>query len=314
MQDIRPMGAVGLPKGQKGKDKLESLYKNPLYSAEKKFDGSRYTLRIDNNGGLFLQSRKESVKGGMCDKTDRVPHIIEEAGRLPVGTILDGEIDILEGRNFHYVQGCMGSLPERAIQIQEENQKLYYKCFDILEYKGRDLRNIPLRERREILDRLLKSEIKFQYIILVEQIKDEKEKRELFDKEIEKGMEGIILKNLEAIYQEDKKPANTWYKVKLVDTFDGVVVGYNPGQGKYTGTVGSLKVAQYLNGVLIEVADCGGMTDKLRDIFKKRIDKGERFIIEFAAQEPEAHNRYRHPRFKRVREDKNERDCIYGQK
>lgn len=307
MRDIRPQGAQGTTK-----EKIEAAYSNPDYVAEKKFDGSRYTIQVDIKGKIYLQSRSLSVNGGMCDKTDRVPQIINEAKCLKPGTVLDGEIDIREGRNFHYVQGCMGSLPERAIQIQKEDKMLYYKCFDIIEYEGKDLKNIPLRERRKILEDLFKENI-FKYIILVSQVKDEKGKRALFDTEIELGSEGIILKNLNSIYVEDKRPSNTWLKVKLTQTYDGIVIGYNLGTGKYTGTVGSLKVAQYLNGELIEVAECGGMKDELRDVFKKRIDKGERFIIEFAAQEPEVHNRYRHPRFKCIREDKNEKDCIYGQ-
>ena len=110
MRDIRPMGAVGLPKGEKGKEKLESLYTNPLYIAEPKFDGSRYTIKIEINGKIYLQSRRESVNGGMCDKTDRVPHIIQEVKNLKSGTVLDGEIDILEGRNFHYVHPSLFEL------------------------------------------------------------------------------------------------------------------------------------------------------------------------------------------------------------
>lgn len=332
MKDIKPMGAVGIPlkpgKEQERKDFLEALYKSPLYVAEKKFDGSRYTIQIESKGKIYLQSRSESVKGGMCDKTDRVPHIIEEAWELLFGTIIDGEIDIPEGRNFHYVQGTMGSLPERALEIQTgnpirteeikgkeiiiEGPKLVYKVFDVIEYKGKDLRNTPLRERRKILEDML-GEHSFEYIRIVEQIKDEKGKRELFDKEIEAGSEGIILKNLDGLYVEGKKPAHTWYKDKLVNTYDGVVIGYKSGTGKYTGTVGSLTVAQYLDGVLTEVAFCGGIKDELRDEFKKRIDKGERFIIEFKAQEPEVNKRYRHPRYKRERLDKTEKQCIYGQ-
>lgn len=307
MRNVKPQGACGATK-----EKIEAAYINPDYIAEKKFDGSRYTIQIEKNGKIYLQSRSESVSGGMCDKTDRVPHIIKEVRILSGDTILDGEIDILYGRDFHYVQGCMGSLPERAIQIQKEDRMLYYKCFDILKFKGEDLRNRPLKERRAILERLLKPGL-FKYIILVEQIIDEQEKRKLFDEEIEKGSEGIILKNMNSIYVEDKRPANTWIKVKLTQTYDGIVIGYNLGTGKYTRTVGSLIVAQYINNILTPVADCGGMTDKKRDEFKKRIDKGERFIIEFAAQEPEVHNRYRHPRYKRERLDKNEKDCIYGQ-
>jgi len=308
MKNIRPMGATGTTK-----EKIEAAYINPDYVAEKKFDGSRYVIQIDNKRNIQLTSRSLSVKGGMCDKTDRVPQIIEDIKKISKEIILDGEIDILEGRNFHYVQGCMGSLFERAIQIQKEEQMLYYKCFDILEYKGEDLRNRPLRERRKILEELFK-ENKFKYIKLVEQVKDERGKRELFDIEIENGSEGIILKNLNSIYLEDKRPSNTWLKVKLTQTYDGIITGYHLGTGKYTGMIGSLIVSQYLNGELVEVADCGGIKDELREELKKRIDKGEKIIITFKAQEIEtAHNRYRHPRFSHIRLDKPEKECIYGQ-
>ena len=308
------MGAKALPKGENGKQKLAELYANSRYVAEKKFDGSRYTIQVDGRGNYFVQSRRESVHGGMCDKTANVPHIIQELKKLELSnnTILDGEIDVLEGREFHYVQGCMGSLSERAIEIQKSDRMLYYKMFDVLEYDGNDLRNTPLESRRMILGEFFRKQ-KNRYVILVEQFKD-KDKRELFDKEIEAGAEGIILKNLDSIYVEDKKPTNSWYKLKLVDTFDGLVTGYNAGTGKYEGMLGSLKVCQYKDQQLIEVAEVGGMTDELRKSFKTRLDRGEKFIIEFAAQEAEVHNRYRHPRFVRERTDKNSSQCIYGEK
>jgi ATP-dependent DNA ligase len=312
MQDIKPMGALGLPKGQKGIDKLESLYKDSNYVSEPKYDGSRYLLNKSLEG-IFLTSRRESVNGGMCEKSANVPHIINETLDIPNKTILDGEIDIEEGRNFHYVQGAMGSLPERAIKTQYEQQKLYYKVFDILQFDGENIRQIPLIKRRELLKGIF-SKYEFEYIKLVPQISSEQNKRKMFSEEIEKGNEGIILKNLSSIYTEGKKPVNSWYKVKLVNTYDGIVIGYNQGMGKYEGTVGSLIVAQYLNGILTPVADVGGMTDEMRAEFKLRIDNRQKIIIEFKAQEPEVNHRYRHPRFCRVREDKNEKECLYAQK
>jgi DNA ligase 1 len=315
VKDIRPMGAKALPKGEKGKQKLAELYANSRYVAEQKFDGSRYTIQVDSKGNYFVQSRRESVHGGMCDKTENVPHIIHELKKLglPNNTILDGEIDVYDGREFHYVQGCMGSLPDRAFYIQNRDRMLYYKVFDVIEFADNNLRNATFEDRRLVLETFFRQELKAHYIILVDQYKD-RDKRELFDKEIEAGAEGIILKNLDSVYVEDKKPTNSWYKLKLVDTFDGLVTGYNAGTGKYEGMLGSLKVCQYKDKQLIEVAEVGGMTDELRKSFKVRLDKGEKFIIEFAAQEAEVHNRYRHPRFVRERTDKNYSQCIYGEK
>jgi ATP-dependent DNA ligase len=248
----------------------------------------------------------------MCEKTANVPHIIAEfKDKFASGIILDGEIDTRAGRAFHNVQGIMGSLPDEAIRKQKESEKLVYKVFDILEYRCEEVRNKTLEERRAILETLFKRPL--IYIILVEQYRGQ-DKRELFDKEIEAGSEGIILKNLDSIYIEDKKPTETWYKVKRQNTYDGVITGYIEGNGKYLHKLGALIISQYMNRELIEVATISGFTDNLRDEFKRRLDNKEKnIVVEFDAQETEeTSHRYRHPRFVRVRTDKNEKDCIYG--
>ena len=122
-----------------------------------------------------------------------------------------------------------------------------------------------------------------------------------------------MIKNLNSIYQEDKTPTQTWYKVKDKSTYDGIVKGYDLGTGKYKDTVGHLIVFQYFEGKLIETARISGMTDEKRNEFKERLDKRETFIVEFEAYGlfKDTH-RYRHPTFKRERIDKNEKDCLYG--
>jgi len=345
MKQIKPMGANSTTQ-----EKIELLYKNCNYIAEKKYDGSRYVAQKDGNGVVALTSRSESVKGGQVDKTGNVPHIIQEVSRLANGTILDGEIDVAgDIRNFKYVQGVMGSLPERALELQKE-EKLVYKVFDLIEYEGEDLRNTPLRKRRELLRGVI-NKLNAKYIHLCEWYEGEEAKRKLFKDEMSIGAEGIILKNLDGIYQEDKKPANTWVKVKHVATYDGIVKGYKFGEQEvikveplicnevmnteemiyvtgwhyvvpkghykvgdiYKGGLGTLTTFQYHNGELIEVADVGGIAYAARADYQKRLESGETFIIEFKANELfEDTQRYRHPAHVRERKDKNEKQCIYG--
>lgn len=193
MRKIHPMGARSCDQ-----QKIDELYEDPNYIAEKKFDGSRYILSIINHKA-FLTSRCESVHGGMCNKTDNVPHIIKEVVHLN-NIILDGEMDLFNTRNFSQVQGIMGSLKERAIEIQkDDDKKIYYKCFDVLQYNGINIENKPFKFRRKVLEYVFKHN-KFKYILLTDQTKDTQKKRELFDDEIDKGSEGIILKNINSIY------------------------------------------------------------------------------------------------------------------
>ena len=299
------MGGTALPQS-----KFNQYFNDSRYIGEKKFDGSRYILQVAEDG-IFLTSRRESVKGGMVDKTLNVPHIINEVGYFKE-IIFDGEIDVRgDERNFKYVQGVMGSLPERAIQLQNEKGELIYKVFDLLELNGEDLRDKMLLARRKILEQLL-STVNFKYIELVKQFSD---KEQLYRGELEKGQEGIMIKNLDSKYVEDKSPSQTWYKIKGHETYDGVVLGYEYGTpgSKYEGMLGTLKVYQMVNGALTHTSDVGGLTEAERITFKVRLDRGERLVIEFDAYGLfEETHKYRHPSFVRIRTDKNENECIYG--
>ena len=303
---IRPMGAKSVKA-----EKLEAAYRDPSWIAEPKMDGSRYIAQVVD-GEVRLTSRRESVKGGMVEKTENVPHIIKELSKLP-NCILDGEIDNRDFRDFHRVQGIMGSLPERAHEMQISHEdKLVFKVFDILSINNTTLRPLDLYRRHEILDKILGTQ---KYVLLVPRISGEENKRKMFGEMIEDGMEGIILKNLHAAYKEDSRPSDTWYKVKLTQTFDGFVVGYKKGKGKYSDTLGALTIAQYVNGEKTTVAEISGMNDTDRRRFQKRVDSGDiGWVVEFKAQEPEKNSfRYRHPRFLRERKDKSPKQCIYGQ-
>lgn len=308
-RDIHPMGATAAPKG-----KWSNLIADPAYIAERKFDGSRYILQVLDSG-CFLCSRRESVNGGMVNKTSNVPQIIKSAQDfVPKNTVLDGEIDLYDVREFTKVQGIMGSSPERAIELQEvPGSKLYYKVFDILYFNGIDLRTMPWYKRQEYLDKIFGTSAQKDFLVRVPAYKAVN-KRPFLEAELKWGSEGIMLKHIESIYVEGKKPAKLWYKFKKTSTFDGIVTGYKPGKGKYAGMLGALQVKQYVNGVLEDVAWASGMTDAQRKEFKTKLDAGDTFIIEFEAQEAYGtKDRYRNPRFKRIREDKNPQECIYGE-
>lgn len=302
--EVKPMGALAIPT-----DKYAEIMSSSDYIAEPKFDGSRYILHFGKS--VRLTSRRESVKGGMVEKSGNVPHIIQDiVDKLPPGTVLDGEINCPNGvRNFQYVQSIMGSLPTTAIATQELQGELIYDVFDLLAYSGNDLRDLPFHMRRGMLEDLFKH-YSFTYLYLVPQRKD---KEQFLKEQLDNGAEGIMLKNINSKYVEGKKPAHHWYKVKRVQTFDGIVNSYIPGQGKYAGMLGALIVKQYVGPNLVEVATISGMTDADRKLFKTRLDVGEEFIVEFEAQEAYGkNNRYRHPRYVRLREDKNPRECLYG--
>jgi ATP-dependent DNA ligase len=72
----------------------------------------------------------------------------------------------------------------------------------------------------------------------------------------QEGGEGIILARPDAV--ED-----TLYKYKLWDHHVGEVVGFEPGKGKYSDTIGSL-VVRDRDGNLVRVGGGEGLDDSLR--------------------------------------------------
>lgn len=117
----------------------------------------------------------------------------------------------------------------------------------------------------------------------------------LYDAVRARGLEGLIVKDPEALYV--CKRSHAWMKIKAEETVDVRIVDVEPGTGKYEGLVGALVVD--FNGVRVNVGS--GLSDKMRGedfgLFRDR-------LIEVEYHEVTPDGSLRHPRFKRFRDDK----------
>jgi len=110
---------------------------------EIKLDGYR-AFAINSNGKLSLYSRRRK------SFARQYQHVFDALCGLPKNTVIDGEIVALDdaGRpNFSFLQ-----------HSRSQANRIRYFVFDLLVYDNRDLTQLPLIERREIL----RSVIKFQ--------------------------------------------------------------------------------------------------------------------------------------------------------
>lgn len=259
--------------------------------AEPKLDGGRYMLYMDDDGKVNFFSRRDFPR---IDKAANVPHF---AMRYPglEGTILDGEILRPNATKLGDTTGIMNSLPAKAIARQKVEGWLRYNVFDILAYKGQDVRTKPLRERRVYLEAAV-AEMANEHVVVVPQYTGE-EKQELFDRIVRAGGEGTVLKNLGSSYGVN------WVKNKKVADFSVIISGFKPGNGKYAGSLGAVAVSVYQDGKLVEVGFASGMTDAERDhIWKNQASYLGR-VIDVTAQEVTQDGRLRHPRWLRERDD-----------
>lgn len=115
-------------------NKLSSI-ENPV--ATKKYDGGNYFLKFDGEGKPSFVSRRESVKGGVLDKTSKVPHLAE----IRIPEFKDHVINVelvhtgqhKDNQESHpLVSGILNSLPPRAIQQQELHGPIRAVMFDIV--------------------------------------------------------------------------------------------------------------------------------------------------------------------------------------
>ncbi len=160
---------------------------------------------------------------------------------------------------------------------------LQLHLFDVLELDGRNLLNESHTERRRVLKELVKdlNDATLQ-AIQEKEITTAKELEDYFIQEIAAGLEGLVIKKPDAIYQPGKRSAN-WIKLKyqasekLQDSLDVVILGYYPGKGKRAQFgIGAFLVGIYnpRDELYETVAKIGtGLSDEQWVELKQRCDK-----------------------------------------
>lgn len=111
--------------------------------------------------------------------------------------------------------------------------------------------------------------------------------------------EGTMVKNLHTPWTATR--SWSWMKIKDSITREVTVTGLKEGTGKYVGMCGAL-IGDY-NGRKVRVS---GMTDKQREEFWNKPKSIVGKLVEVESQEETEHGSLRHPRFIRVRDDKEE--------
>lgn len=155
IRGYEPMTAKELETEEQQDEKL----KDPSYILEEKFDGTRalvYFLSMKDLAGEEMGfcrvfSRRISKKTGFyVENSDSLPQIRDLDVPELEGTILDGEM-FIEGQPFKEVSSTLNCLWDKAIDRQIEKGFISFHAFDILFYKGVDLRKMPLERRKYYL-------------------------------------------------------------------------------------------------------------------------------------------------------------------
>jgi DNA ligase-1 len=245
---------------------------------EWKYDGERIQIHKQGDKILLFSRRLESI-------TEQYPDVVNLARKNIKAdkAIVEGEcvaVDTNTGAMLPF-QVLMHRRRKYGIEKAAKEFPAHMYLFDALLIEGKDLTQMPLIERREVLKNSIKETNGFRLAQLL--ISDDvKEVEAFFENAIEGGCEGLILKSGASGYQAG---ARSWlwiklkrsYQSKMIEPIDVVIVGALMGRGKRSGSYGALLVSVY---------------DPDRDVFPTITKVGSGFTDEDLKKLPEIMSSY----------------------
>ena len=220
----------------------------------------------------------------LLDMSDMFPELTAAVSLLKVKSLIcEGEAIVFDEQTKTFLPFQQTVTRKRKHDIDQASQdfplRLY--VFDILYLNGESLLDKTHAERRKILETLIKDVSVSLQVIEQKEIESAQSLENYFLKSIDAGLEGLVVKREDAVYQPGKRNFN-WIKIKreahatLIDTIDVVILGYYAGQGKRA----KFGIGAFLVGVynadtdqFETVAKVGtGMSDEEWKDLKKRCD------------------------------------------
>ncbi|MDX3905288.1 MAG: DNA ligase D [Pigmentiphaga sp.] len=224
---------------------------------ELKFDGYRILARIED-GHVRLLTRTGK------DWTHKLKDLHEALSTMQLADAwLDGEIIVPDEQGIPDFQAL-----QNAFETGSARGVVYY-LFDIPFYAGRDLRGLPLTDRRATLRSLLDdadpAHVRFSDAF-------DAMPRDLVASACKLGFEGVIGKRKDSGYRSGRSA--DWIKLKCQNRQEFVIGGYTDPKGSRTG-LGSLLLGVYdEHGRLRYAGNVGsGFSQRTLESLKKRLDE-----------------------------------------
>jgi len=206
-------------------------FSDPAWFYERKFDGER-CLAYRSGDRLQLMTRnKQQVNGTYPELAEAL------AAQDCADFIVDGEVVAFEGSqtSFEKLQQRLGVRNPGA--DLRAAVPVYFYLFDVLWANGRDVRDLPLRERKQVLRRLLSFGTPIRYTT-----HRTNNGEAYYAYACASGWEGLVVKRSDAPYRPGR--SKDWLKFKCQEGQEFVIGGYTDPKGTRTG-FGALLLGYY---------------------------------------------------------------------
>ncbi|MGH7312209.1 MAG: DNA ligase D [Candidatus Rokuibacteriota bacterium] len=299
---------------------VDRPFSGPGWLFEPKYDGVRL-LAFRDGARVEL-----SMRSGQ-EVTERYPELVAALRALPLERFLiDGEIVAVDGDgrpSFQRLQARMGLTRPADVERARALVPVSGVFFDVLALDGRDLRALPLSERKACLALLLPPRGVLSY---GEHVPEHGEG--FFQACCAQRLEGVVAKKADSRYVGGR--SRDWLKIKCQQRQEFVIGGYTDPQGS-RGYFGALHLGLYEGDRLVYVSKVGTGFDgtTLKQVWD-RLTPLRRPTSPFAAGTPTGRGHHwvepklvcevrftewtddgglRHPAFLGLRDDKTAQDC-----
>jgi bifunctional non-homologous end joining protein LigD len=273
---------------------LSSAPKTPFFTSmtpmlatlvDKPFDGPGwlYEIKWDGYRAVAFMHKGAVVFKSRNDKSfeDKFYPVFQALQQWHINAVVDGEVVALKENGI----SDFGTLQNWR---SEADGDLIYYVFDLLWLDGRDLRGLPLHQRKDLLKGIMP-----ESGIIRQSDTFAVEGRGFFAAAKKMGLEGIIAKRASSLYQPGERTTD-WLKIKASKRQEVVIGGYTHNKDS-SKPFSALLVGVYENGEFIYTGKIGtGFTDKQqREMlaqFKPLIVKKPPFAIEPDYNKPSRFN------------------------
>ena len=287
---------------------------------EIKWDGYRAVAYVNDEVSLRSRNNKELI--------DNFPEL-RELTKLTRNAVLDGEIVVVKnGRaDFQALQERGKAVKESEIQAGTIRQPAQYIVFDILEKDGKPTVDLPLLDRKQLLQESVKEG---EHVVLSDFVEEKGE--DYYKAALERGIEGVMAKRKDSTYQQGLRTGD-WLKLKKLRSCDCVIFGYTKGTGTRANSFGALILGLYDGKKPVFVGKVGtGFTEKTLKELMKMFEPLEaekkpfetdireeitwlkpKLVAEVYYQLVTNDRKLRMPRFRGLRNDKSPSECTLQQ-
>lgn len=249
------------------------------WQCEWKWDGIRAQIVV-RGGKVALWSRGAELI------SDGFPELAQEFIGITEGAVLDGEIVAWSSddcpADFSVLQRRLNRTKVTPAFVK--SAPVRFIIYDLLEYSGEDMRQLPLRERRQKLVTLWESHastLRYGMLSPILEGASWEEVSLLQGRARSHGAEGVMLKRLDSLYGVGRTSRGAWWKWKVVPhSVDAVLLYAQKGHGRRADLFTDYTFGVWHDGVLVSFTKAySGLSDsEMREVdaFIKRNTK-ERF-------------------------------------